>query len=345
MEKGNYIYIDGSAGEGGGQVLRSSLALSLCLAKPFRIENIRAKRKRPGLLRQHLTAVKAAARISNARVQGDSLGSQMLVFEPDEVQGGEYRFAIGTAGSATLVLQTVMIPLLFAKQASKVTVEGGTHNPLAPPFDFLQQTYIPLLARMGADIKVQLVKPGFFPRGGGRIDLEVTPVRHLRPLQLTERGAILSNGGVIYLAGLPQHIAQRESAELARQLHWSESDFEIRSYGEEFGPGNVISVFVKSENVCEVFTGFGQRGLRAEIVAGRVAGEARRYINSGVPVDSHLADQLLLPMALAGGGEFETCGLTPHTQTNMMTVRKFLPVDFEIDERGRDRFDVKVISG
>lgn len=325
------VHINGSEGEGGGQVLRSSLALSVSLKQPFRIENIRAKRRKPGLLRQHLTAVKAAARVSNANVQGDYLGSQLLVFEPDDTQAGDYHFSIGTAGSTTLVLQTIMLPLLFANGPSKITIEGGTHNPMAPPFDFMDQAYLPLLTRMGADIKVKLVRPGFFPKGGGCIELRVQPLRKLKPVSLQERGNIKSIHGSIYIAGLPLHIAEREINVLARQLHMAVNNFEIIPYGAEFGPGNVISIAVTSDNICEVFTEYGQKGVKAEIVAKKAADAVRRYIDSGVPVDEHLADQLLLPMALAEGGEFTTCKLTPHTETNIETVRKFMDIEFLID--------------
>lgn len=338
----NILIIDGSQGEGGGQVLRSSLALSMSLGKPFKIENIRAKRKKPGLLRQHLTAVRAAARISNARVEGDSLGSQSLVFEPNDVQPGEYHFSIGTAGSTTLVLQTIMLPLLFAKGPSKVVVEGGTHNPLAPPFEFIQQAYLPILTSMGADIKITLIRPGFFPKGGGCIELEVHPTEKLKAISLQQRGKIQSIHGTVYIVGLPMHIAEREINVLARKLNVSVNKFDIIPYGVEMGPGNVISVAVKSDNICEVFTGYGQKGVKAEIVAKSVANEVLRYIESGVPVDEHLADQMLLPMGLAGGGEFVTCNLTQHTETNIRTVTKFLDVNYRLSELKQNFFHLKV---
>jgi len=338
----NFIVIDGSEGEGGGQVLRTSLALSICRAKPFKIENIRAKRKKPGLLRQHLTAVNAAARISNAKVEGNQLGSQALFFEPNAIQAGEYHFSINTAGSTTLVLQTIMLPLLFADGPSRVSVEGGTHNPMAPPFEFLQHAFLPVLARMGADISVKLVRPGFFPQGGGLIEIEVQPLNKLKQLSLAERGTIRSISGLVYLLGLPLHIAEREINILAGKLNVSENKFEIKSYGHEFGPGNIIFVSVEGENVCEVFTTYGQKGVKAEIVAKRIAKEVRRYLDAGVTVDKHLAVQLLLPMALAGGGEFNTCDLTQHTYTNILTIKQFIDIDFNLIEIGNKCFNVGV---
>src|SRR5262245_2007058 len=162
----DWITIDGSAGEGGGQILRTALALSLVTARPFRIERIRAGRPKPGLLRQHLTAVQAAAKVGAARISGAEVGSLELTFEPTGLRGGAYDFAVGTAGSATLVLQTLLPALLRAREPSQLTIEGGTHNPYAPPFDFLARTFLPVLRRMGAAIEARLEAPGFYPAGG-----------------------------------------------------------------------------------------------------------------------------------------------------------------------------------
>ena len=181
------LTIDGSLGEGGGQVLRSALALSILTGRPFRIEKIRAGRKKPGLLRQHLTAVQAAARISGADVQGATMRSTELVFEPGEIQPGEHHFSIGTAGSTTLVAQTVLVPLLRAKEPSRVVIEGGTYNSSAPPFDHFARSFAPILERMGAQLDVRLVRPGFHPAGGGRIEVDIEPSK-LAPSELEERG-------------------------------------------------------------------------------------------------------------------------------------------------------------
>ncbi len=188
------ITIDGSQGEGGGQVLRTSLGLSLVTGKAFRIEKIRAGREKPGLLRQHLTAVRAAAQVGGAKVSGDEIGSRTLAFEPEQVRGGEYEFAVGTAGSATLVLQTVLPALIVAGGPSRLTLKGGTHNPWSPPFDFLQKAFLPLLERMGAKVTAELIRPGFYPAGGGEFTVEIQPVPggRLQPLDLLERGETVS---------------------------------------------------------------------------------------------------------------------------------------------------------
>ena len=205
----DWITIDGSEGEGGGQILRTALALSLVTGRPFRIDGIRAGRRKPGLMRQHLTAVQGAAQVSGARVSGGDLGSRTLSFEPSQVRGGEYRLAVGTAGSATLVLQTVLPALLLAREPSRLTLEGGTHNPYAPPFDFLARTFLPILRRMGASIDVRLEMHGFYPAGGGRFAVAIEPCAALGRLSLLERGATRVTARAI-VASLPETIAKRE---------------------------------------------------------------------------------------------------------------------------------------
>src|SRR5262245_1101885 len=210
--------IDGSQGEGGGQILRTALALSLVTGTPFRLEKIRAGRDRPGLLRQHLTAVTAAVEIGSATADGVALGSPELVFRPGPVRPGTYRFAVGTAGSAGLVLQTVLPPLLGAAGSSTIVVEGGTHNRHAPPFDFLDRAFLPLLARMGARVRATLDRPGFYPAGGGQLTVEVTPTPALAPLTLLERGAARRRRARAVVANLPAAIAHRELRVVRDQL-------------------------------------------------------------------------------------------------------------------------------
>jgi RNA 3'-terminal phosphate cyclase (ATP) len=216
------IQIDGSLGEGGGQVLRTALALALVTGQPFRLEKIRAGRAKPGLLRQHLTAVQAAARIGAARVEGAVLGSTSLVFEPGAIRPGNYHFDIGTAGSTTLVLQTILPPLLAAGGPSRLTLVGGTHNGLAPPFDFLARTFLPLLNRLGPAVAATLERPGFFPAGGGRLTAEIQPAPRLSPLCLGERGALRQQWARVLIAGLPPAIAERECQVLRQKLGWPE---------------------------------------------------------------------------------------------------------------------------
>jgi len=338
------LVIDGAMGEGGGQVLRSSLVLSICFHKPVKIINIRANRKKPGLMRQHLTAVNAAAKISNAETTGVELHSRQIEFVPDKVQADEYFFSIGTAGSTTLVLQTIILPLLFANGPSKVVIEGGTHNPLAPPFDFLQYCCLPLLKQMGATINAKLVRPGFFPLGKGCIQLEIEPVEKLKPISLLKRGEILKKETRILLSQLPQHIGEREVKVIKQRLDLSSENVVIDYIDTARSPGNTISVVIKSENITTVFTGFGQKGIRAEAVANRVADEVQHYLSSGVPVDQHLADQILLPTALARGGEFVTTTPTQHALTNIAVIEKFCSQQFSVQQMKNKNYLVQVSS-
>jgi RNA 3'-terminal phosphate cyclase (ATP) len=329
------ILIDGSYGEGGGQILRTALGLSLFTGHAFRIEKIRAGRKNPGLLRQHLTAVKAAARIGQAEVTGASIGSTQLTFTPGPVAPGRYHFAVGTAGSATLVLQTVLPALIISgdqEQQTHLTLEGGTHNPFAPPFDFLAKAFLPLLERMGARIEARLEGFGFYPAGGGRFEIAITPVKSLEPLELNERGKIRSRRAIALVAHLPRSIAERELGVVHKKLSWPWEWLEAESITNSPGPGNVITLEIESENATEVFTGFGERGVAAEAVADQAVIAARRYLASDVAVGEHLADQLLLPMALARGGSFTTIPPSRHTTTNIEIIRKFLDVEIVAEQ-------------
>ena len=329
-------------GEGGGQVLRTSLALSICLGKPLKIYNVRANRKKPGLMRQHLTAVNAAAEICNAEVIGAELHSQHIEFSPGKVKGSQYHFAIGTAGSTTLVLQTILLPLLFADRPSKVTIEGGTHNPLAPPFDFLQLSYLPLLERMGARIKVKLVRPGFFPIGEGGIELQIQPVDKIKPISITERGAEFSKEVQILLAQLPHHIGEREAKIIERRLAWPTDCISIDHNDDTPSPGNAVSIVINYKNITVVFSSIGQKGIRAETVANRVVDEVQYYLSTDAPVDKHLADQLLLPMALAGGGDFVTTTPTQHTLTNIAVIEKFTDRRFTVEQINHKIFRISL---
>lgn len=326
------IEIDGSQGEGGGQVLRTSLALSLITRKPFRIENIRSKRKTPGLLRQHLTAVNAATTIGDASVEGAHVGSSTLTFVPQTLRGGKFSFAIGTAGSTMLVLQTILVPLLLAPDPSSIEIEGGTHNPASPPVDFIEHAYLPLLRRMGAEATIELVRPGFYPAGGGCVRVNVSPAKRLTRLELDQRGEIVSKRARAVVANLPFAIAEREAKVIGEELGWSEDCLQAHTLRDSFGPGNAVSIFIESEFVTDVFTTFGQKGVRAESVAHDAAKQARRYINSGAAVGEHLADQLLMPLAAGDGGSFTTTPLSSHALTNIDVIRRFVSVRIETEQ-------------
>ncbi|HCT44241.1 MAG TPA: RNA 3'-terminal phosphate cyclase [Phycisphaerales bacterium] len=331
------IKIDGSMGEGGGQVLRTSLALSMVTGQPFVMSSIRAGRKKPGLLRQHLTAVKAAAEVSCAHVSGVSLGSDAIEFTPGPVNAGSYHFSIGSAGSTTLVLQTVLPALIRANGPSEVVIEGGTHNPFAPTAHFLTTCFLPVLAKMGPKVDVELVRHGFFPAGGGQIRVTIEPVERLEPISLIERGEITDRRAIAIVAGLPGAIADRELETVAKKLKWTQEDLRHELLGDGLGPGNVLSIELGSEQLTEVITGFGEKGVSSEQVARRAAKRANEYISSGVPVGMHLADQLLIPLALAGEGTFLTGQLTRHTKTNISVIEKFMSCAFDVQDAAPGR--------
>jgi len=336
------IEIEGSLGEGGGQVLRTALALSLVTRKPFRIANIRANRKTPGLLRQHLTAVLAAAEAGGASVEGADLGGTTLTFVPQTLRGGSYKFAIGTAGSTMLVLQTILVPLALAPEASTIDLEGGTHNPASPPFDFIEQSYLPLLARMGATVTIELVRPGFYPAGGGKVRVSITPAPRLERLDIEERGEIVCRRVRAVVANLPYAIAEREVRTAAETLGWGEETMQPHTLKDSIGPGNAVSVVVECDHVTNVFTAFGAKRLRAEEVAHDAAKQAKRYINSGAAVGEHLADQLLLPLAAGAGGTFTTTPLSTHATTNADVIRKFVDRAIEVETISRGMVRVVV---
>ena len=318
------LLIDGSEGEGGGQILRTSLSLSVITGRPFRIYNIRANRPKPGLRRQHLAAVRAAAEISDAELSGDAVDSRDLTFTPKAVRGGTYHFDVGSAGSTMLVLQTVLPPLMIADAPSTIALAGGTHNFGAPPFPFLEKTLIPLVNRMGPRMDVRLHRHGFAPAGGGSATVRIEPTRKLTPLNLDRRGPVKRILAKATVAGLPTTIARRELDVVADVLELSAHQKKVEELPPEEGPGNIVTIEIESAGVTEIVTAFGQRGVPAEKVARGAAEEARRYLATDAAVGEHLADQLMIPLALAGGGSYRTGLLSMHSLTNIVTIGKFL---------------------
>jgi RNA 3'-terminal phosphate cyclase (ATP) len=329
------LELDGAQGEGGGQVLRTALTLAMITGRPFRIVNIRANRPKPGLMRQHLVAVQAAAQVCGADVSSAAVGARELEFWPGRIRGGSYSFAIGTAGSCTLVLQTLLLALLFADAPSTVTVCGGTHNPMAPPAHFLERSYGRAMAAMGAEMSIELRRHGFYPAGGGEIVAAVQPCGQLKHIELMSPGARLHSYAESLIAGVPERVARRELECVATGLGWSESQLHQRKLPDEQGPGNVLLITLDSEHVTEVIAGFGEKSVTAENVARHAVGEVRRYIASGAAVGEHLADQLLIPMALAGGGKFTVARVSQHALTNAAVIARFLPVDIQFEAGDR----------
>src|SRR5436190_7118492 len=343
MSHSHAVTIDGSYGEGGGQIIRTSLALSLVTGKPFRAEHVRANRERPGLRRQHLTAVNAAAEIGQAEVEGAIVGTREFTFVPGKVIPGNYRFNIGTAGSATLVLQTILPPLMIASGASMLRIEGGTHNVHAPPFDFIERTFLPMVSRTGPRFVIALGRYGFYPAGGGYFEMMIEPCARLQRMDVLERGKIIARCARALVVNLPASMAERELTVIKEKMGWSDEQLHAELSDNAFSRGTAVMIEIESEHVTEVFTRVGERGVRAEVIAENAADEALAYLKTEAPVGEHLADQLLLPLALCGGGSYATGAVSLHTQTNIAVIRKFLDVDIRATQTagGIWRVDVR----
>jgi RNA 3'-terminal phosphate cyclase (ATP) len=344
----DHLHLDGSHGEGGGQIVRSSLALSLVTGRSFTIENLRSRRDKPGLAPQHLTAVRAAAEVGAAEVEGDEVGSRLITFRPTRLQAGDYTFDIGTAGSTTLVLQTVLPAQMIADGPSRITLKGGTHNHRAPSVEFLAKAYLPLVNRMGVRVHADVDRYGFYPAGGGRFTVTIEPTKSLNGFDLLERGAVVELRATALVSRLPEHIGQRELDYVAGQTGWPPDAFHLEVLSNTFGPGNALILEVHSQHVSEVFTGIGRLGVRAEAVAEEAFSEMRDYLAADVPVGCHMADQLMLPLGIAAwqtgrGGRFRTLPLTLHSTTHMDVLRAFL--DCHITSESDDRGTIVSITG
>ena len=329
------IEIDGSLGDGGGQLLRTALSLSCITGKPFRIRNIRKSRSKPGLMRQHLVSVQAAARIAAAQVDGDQLGSTELIFLPGAVTPGDYSFEIGTAGATSLVLQTLIPPLLLAGGASRLTLSGGTHVPFSPSWHYLAEVFAPALLRLGALIELSLDSCGFYPKGGGKVRCRILPCAAFSALTLQERGELLRVSGSSAVGNLPRSIAERQAySALSRMESALGASVPLElpcSEAASFGQGTFIFIKGEYQHAVSGFTALGARGKPAEVVGAEAAEEFLAYHGTGMPVDPHLADQLVLYLALAKGPSvFATSRITSHLETNLAVTGYFLDLAYTI---------------
>lgn len=336
------IEIDGAFGEGGGQILRTALALSMCTGQAFRLNNIRAKRSKPGLMRQHLMCVQAAQTVSQAEVDGAALGSTAITFQPGSIQPGAYRFAISTAGSSMLVLQTVLPALLCTATPSELVLEGGTHNKMAPSYHFLERCITPLVSRLGARLDMQLLRMGFYPAGGGHVRATITPAQDgLKPFDLLDRGEPLRAYAESVAAGIPSRVAEVELEGIAQALGWNSDQLSMLSARQNEGPGNALLATLAYEHVTEVVVALGERARPATSVVAEVVENVRAYQQSTAPVGEHLADQwaLLLALAVWQSGEaaqYRCTTLSPHTYTNLDVIQKFLPLRASTEKLAAD---------
>ena len=345
MKQSDSIQIDGRLGEGGGQVLRTSLSLAAALGIPMKVRNVRGGRKKPGVLRQHRACARAVAEITRGSLVGDELGSRDLEFRPGgPPRGGEYAFAVGSAGSTMLVLQTVLPPLLLADGPSAVTIEGGTHNPAAPPFESIVHAFLPCLARSGVCTSIELERPGFVPVGGGKVRLIVEPVRDPKPLVLEASVGDLKKRLVVRIQGLSDDIAEREWIAFSNLTHWPRSCLDIvRTEGPS--PGNAVTALLEGQDAFAAVTAFGSRAMSSERVGKAVARGVHNYTRSGEPVDLYLADQLMLPMALMAGGRYRTGVLSRHAKTNAEVIEEFLPGAVRTEEIEGSRAHRVIVRG
>lgn len=340
------LTIDGAYGEGGGQVLRTATALSAFLRIPIRIQNIRAKRKNPGLRAQHLTAVMALQEICRARLEGAAIGSRELVFHPGSLRSGKYRFEVGTAGSTSLVLQAILLPLAFSGGPSRVTIIGGTHVPWSPPFHYLERIFLPALDRMGIPVALRLLKWGWYPQGGGEIRIEIQPTGSIKPLQRNQGWTPDRIQVILASSRLPGHICQREKEQIGERLarQGLSADFEVVE-GPAPGPGNMVFIAAGSAQGAAGFTSLGRRGKRAEEVADEGVDQLFDFLQSGAAVEEHLADQLVPYLALAtGSSEIRVPRITSHLETNLGVVRRFCHLETELREEGRT-WCLRIIPG
>lgn len=330
----NYLVVDGSQGEGGGQVLRTALTLAIVTQQNIELINIRAGRKKTGLLRQHLTCVLAAKKVCGATVENAELGASWIRFSPGKVKAGDFHFAIGTAGSTVLVCQTILPVLALADKSSTVTFEGGTHNGMSPSLSFLQQSYLPILKSMGVSCEVHISSLGFYPAGGGKWQLKIDPVKSLLPFHLSEAGSDYAQDSAncalkVFLSALPESIALREVASARSALNWLLATSDIEKVVTP-GAGNSLLLIINSKTHHNIFEQVGEVGVSAAKVAQRAAGRVQKFVDANAAVEEYLADQLLLLMALAGGGSFTTTEPSLHTRTNIAVIQQVLGKEIQL---------------
>lgn len=331
------IQLNGQSG--GGQLLRTALSLAMITGQPFRMTHIRGKRFKPGLMRQHLTCVKAAAEISGGVTDGAELGSTELVFRAGEIRGGDYHYAIGTAGSTTLLLQTLLPALWHAKEKSTLRLSGGTHNPLAPPYDFIAEVFLPAMKRHGATSTTTLVETGFAPTGGGVLEVAVEPLEDALPeVAFTERGELEATSLRVISRSVADSIADRLMDSAAKAWPCEARAIEHRTAGP--GQGLIGYAVAEFAHGTELVSGCAERGQSAEKIGHRMGKAMQDFLNTEAAVGRHLADQLLLPMALAGGGVFTTTAPDAHVPSNIAIIEQFLPVKFAVENEGGGLFRV-----
>ncbi len=336
-----WLTIDGAHGEGGGQILRTGMALSLLTGYGLNLVNIRAQRDPPGLQHSHLAAIEAAKQIGSATVTGDELGSMNLSFEPGPIVHGEYEFFVQPSGSPILVLQTVLWPLLLVDGYSRIVFSGPTHRSGAPTYDYLEKVFLPAVESFGGQVGAAIERPGFEQAGGGRFQVGIRGGKPLQRVEMLHRGEISRRLARGIVSELPVSISRRELVVVQRHLDWPWTELDKVEVKSD-GPGNVLTLEVEHGSGVSMLTGFGDKGVPSEEVAEKVVFRMQEFLDADVPVDEHLADQLLLPMALAGGGAFRTTEPSMHTTTTAWLIQRFLAVEIAIRREGQADYRVDV---
>jgi RNA 3'-terminal phosphate cyclase (ATP) len=340
----NTVEIDGSFGEGGGQILRTSLSLSCITSRPLRIFNIRKGRKKPGLMPQHITCVNAISEISNAEVSGNEIGSTELLFVPKKINPGDYIFDIKTAGSSSLVLQTLLPPLIFAESPSQITIKGGTHVPFSPPYHYITEVFIPMLKRLGIKMEYSINKYGFYPKGGGEVSFKIFPVKKIKGLNLISRGELLSIRGYSGVSRLPIHIAERQRDSLLQKIYPFSAKVEILNVSS-LGEGTFVFLKAEYENTLAGFSSLGKSGKPAEDVGKEAVEQFINFHNTQACLDSHLSDQIVIYLSLCGEDtSFTTSRITQHLMTNLWVIEKFLRINYHIEGDLNSKGEVNLIS-
>ena len=332
------IEIDGSFGEGGGQIVRTAVTLSAITKKPVKVFNIRAKRKNPGLSYQHLTAINSVAEICDAEIKGAEKGSSVVEFYPKKIKGGKFSFDVGTAGSVTLVLQCCLLPSLFSNEKTKIKIRGGTDVKWSPPVDYFQNVFLKIISKMGANIELKIMKRGFYPKGGGDIEVNIEPVKELKKLDLSQKKETKNINGIAFISNLPEHILKRMKDSALKKL----LDYNVKIKDEithSFSPGAGVTLWT---DTLLGASSLGEKGVSAEKVGENAANNLLGEIKSGATLDVYASDQILPYLALAKDkSTFLTRKLSMHAETNMWLIKKFVDVEFDVKEQnGLKRVEV-----
>ncbi len=332
------IEIDGSFGEGGGQIVRTAIALSALTKKPVKIFNIRAKRKNPGLSYQHITSIKSVAEICDAEIKGVKKGSSVIEFYPKKIKGGNFIFDVGTAGNVTLVLQCCLLPSLFSNESTRITIKGGTDVKWSPPIDYFSHVFLKILSVMGAKVELKIIKRGFYPKGGGEIELKIEPVKELKKLDLSQTTETKNIKGISFISNLPEHILKRMKDSALKKL----LDYDVKIKEEvkpSFSPGTGIMLWTDTllGSSC-----LGEKGISAERIGENAANNLLQEIKSGATIDVYATDQILPYLALAKNKSvFLTRRISMHAETNMTLIKKFVDVKFDVkNENGLKKVEV-----